>query len=134
MPVASLVAAPKPHILAIIADDYGWGNVGYHRAVPTREVATPTLDGLVKNGLEPAALEAMIGGGPGGAGGAGGADGAGGGGGGRKPVFVAQSHLRTLIVEDNPMPASTELGLVARLGAGPSLTKTGPIEQKDRNL
>ena len=42
----------KPHIVAIIADDYGWGNIGYHRATPTREVATPTLDALVADGVE----------------------------------------------------------------------------------
>ena len=76
---------------------------------------------LVKNGLEAAALEAMVGGGSCGAG-AGGAGG-GGVGGGKMPVFAAQSHLRTLIVEDNPMAAGTELRQVARLGAGPSLTE-----------
>ena len=27
----TLVAAAKPHVLFILADDYGWGNMGVHR-------------------------------------------------------------------------------------------------------
>lgn len=34
------------------SDDVGWGNVGWNRAVKTREVATPNLDGLVRQGIE----------------------------------------------------------------------------------
>jgi arylsulfatase I/J len=49
---AAAVAAPKPHILMVIVDDFGWGNVGWHRKTPTPEVNTPTLDGLVKEGIE----------------------------------------------------------------------------------
>ena len=46
------VAANKPHILFMLVDDWGWANVGYHRATPTREVVTPNFDNLVKEGLE----------------------------------------------------------------------------------
>ena len=44
--------ADKPHIVYIMADDWGWANVGYHRNPPTREVDTPNIDSLVKDGLE----------------------------------------------------------------------------------
>ena len=39
-----------PHIVAILADDYGWANVGYHHA--SREVATPSIDALRQSGIE----------------------------------------------------------------------------------
>lgn len=42
----------KPHVLTILADDVGWANVGWNRAVKTREVATPHLDSLVAQGIE----------------------------------------------------------------------------------
>ena len=42
----------KPHIVYILVDDFGWANVGYHRNPPTREVETPNIDSLVKDGLE----------------------------------------------------------------------------------
>ena len=45
-------AADKPHILFMLVDDWGWANVGYHRDPPTREVDTPNMDSLVKEGLE----------------------------------------------------------------------------------
>ena len=46
-------SSARPHILAVIADDFGWANVGYHRlGAPTREVQTPNLDALVKDGVE----------------------------------------------------------------------------------
>ena len=44
--------ANKPHILFMLVDDWGWANVGYHRDPPTREVETPNIDSLVKEGLE----------------------------------------------------------------------------------
>ena len=47
-----LQAADKPHILFMLVDDWGWANVGYHRDPPTREVDTPNMDSLVKEGLE----------------------------------------------------------------------------------
>ena len=49
---ASAAAADKPHILFLLVDDWGWANVGYHREVATREVQTPNLDSLAKDGLE----------------------------------------------------------------------------------
>ena len=42
----------KPHIVFVLVDDWGWANVGYHRDPPTKEVVTPNIDGLVKEGLE----------------------------------------------------------------------------------
>lgn len=49
--VAAVVAAqsagaPKPHVLFIIADDLGWGDVGYHGGV----IKTPHIDALAKAG------------------------------------------------------------------------------------
>ena len=44
--------ADKPHILFMLVDDWGWANVGYHRDPPTKEVDTPNIDSLVKEGLE----------------------------------------------------------------------------------
>ena len=40
-----------PNILMIIADDLGWGNVGFHNS-QNDEISTPYIDGLVRNGLE----------------------------------------------------------------------------------
>ena len=42
----------KPHLVFMLVDDWGWANVGYHRDPPTKEVVTPNIDGLVKEGLE----------------------------------------------------------------------------------
>jgi len=51
--VAVVYAAPKPHILMIVADDYGWNNVGYHStAENAKEVVTPTINSLVSKGIE----------------------------------------------------------------------------------
>ena len=36
----------KPNILFVIVDDFGWGDIGYHRETPTSEVLTPTMDRL----------------------------------------------------------------------------------------
>ena len=38
--VSITTAAKQPHILLIIADDYGWNDIGYHGS----EIKTPTLD------------------------------------------------------------------------------------------
>eukprot|EP01084_Bolivina_argentea_P254030 426953_1 len=43
--------ASKPNILFILADDFGWANVGYHNK-QNDEIKTPNMDYLVKNGLE----------------------------------------------------------------------------------
>lgn len=43
-----------PHIVHILADDFGWSEVGYHRANTTaiqHDVSTPNLDELASNGL-----------------------------------------------------------------------------------
>ena len=54
--LASLPSAPldtKPHFLLVLADDLGWGNVGWHRKDDlSDEVVTPTLDKLVEEGSE----------------------------------------------------------------------------------
>ena len=39
-----------PHIVTLLADDYGWANVGYHHA--SKEVVTPNIDGLKSDGIE----------------------------------------------------------------------------------
>ncbi|MBI4581634.1 MAG: arylsulfatase [Planctomycetes bacterium] len=41
-------AAPRPHILFIVADDLGWHDVGFHGS----EIKTPRLDALAKAGTE----------------------------------------------------------------------------------
>ena len=43
---------PGPNIVMMLVDDWGWANVGYHRNPPTKEVVTPNIDSLVKQGLE----------------------------------------------------------------------------------
>ena len=49
---AAASPAKKPHIVMVLADDIGWANVGWNRAVPTREVQTPSMDALVADGIE----------------------------------------------------------------------------------
>ena len=44
-------ANSKPNILFIMADDLGWGSVGFHNAANS-EVQTPYLDDLAANGLQ----------------------------------------------------------------------------------
>jgi len=41
----------KPHIVLVLVDDWGWDNAGYHRPNDP-EVATPTIDRLVREGIE----------------------------------------------------------------------------------
>jgi len=51
----SLSASPKPHLIAMLMDDYGWANVGYHRTPqddPHHEVRTPNIDALVASGVQ----------------------------------------------------------------------------------
>merc|ERR1719382_835106 len=46
---------PKPHILLVLADDLGFGNVGWNRdqsPAPSKEVQTPILDQLVEEGVQ----------------------------------------------------------------------------------
>jgi len=52
-------ATRKPHILFLLADDMGWGNIGYHRRGAKTddekqgqlEVQTPSIDALVDEGI-----------------------------------------------------------------------------------
>lgn len=41
-----------PHIMFMMIDDWGWADVGYHRDTPSKEVVTPNIDGIVKEGLQ----------------------------------------------------------------------------------
>ena len=40
--------AKPPHILFILADDFGWNDIGYHGS----EIRTPTLDKLASSGVK----------------------------------------------------------------------------------
>ena len=44
--------ASKPHIVFMMVDDWGWADVGYHRNSSSKEVVTPNIDRLVKEGLQ----------------------------------------------------------------------------------
>ncbi len=44
----SLVSGTRPHIVFILADDYGWNDIGYHGS----EINTPTLDALAAGGVK----------------------------------------------------------------------------------
>ena len=46
------VPMKKPHIVFMMVDDWGWADVGYHSETPTREVVTPNINSLVKQGLQ----------------------------------------------------------------------------------
>eukprot|EP01083_Nonionella_stella_P026630 73347_1 len=48
---ALVTTATKPNILFILADDFGWGNVGYHNK-ENDGIKTPNINYLVQNGLE----------------------------------------------------------------------------------
>ena len=50
-PASAASAAPKPHVLFVLVDDLGWGEVGFNRAVPDPEVVTPNVDKLVAEGV-----------------------------------------------------------------------------------
>ncbi len=41
-------AATQPHILFVLADDYGWNDIGYHGS----EIKTPNLDQLAAEGVK----------------------------------------------------------------------------------
>eukprot|EP01061_Rhynchopus_euleeides_P001455 TRINITY_DN1102_c3_g1_i2.p1 TRINITY_DN1102_c3_g1~~TRINITY_DN1102_c3_g1_i2.p1 ORF type:complete len:509 (+),score=200.48 TRINITY_DN1102_c3_g1_i2:67-1593(+) len=47
---AALVQAKPPHIVMMLADDYGWANVGYHNDI--EDVQTPHLDMLAEHGVK----------------------------------------------------------------------------------
>ena len=44
---ATATAAPKPHVLFILADDLGRAELGFQREVKTKEVLTPNIDQLL---------------------------------------------------------------------------------------
>ncbi|XP_061589150.1 arylsulfatase B [Cololabis saira] len=44
---AAAAAAPQPHVVFVLADDYGWYDVGYHGS----EIKTPNLDRLSAKGV-----------------------------------------------------------------------------------
>lgn len=50
--VSGQQAGQKPHIIMHLIDDYGWANAGWHRQADFREVQTPVMNDLVKNGIE----------------------------------------------------------------------------------
>ena len=48
-------AGKKPHITFILMDDYGWADSGWHREDdndPSKDVQTPNMNALVKEGIE----------------------------------------------------------------------------------
>eukprot|EP01047_Picozoa_sp_COSAG01_P059984 COSAG01_NODE_7285_length_3271_cov_3.212484_1_plen_327_part_00 len=46
---AEQAALTKPHIIFMLADDFGWHDIGFHN---NSEVKSPTLDALAKSGLQ----------------------------------------------------------------------------------
>ena len=51
--VGASQGAALPNIFMVVVDDFGWGDMGYHGAkLPSGESLTPTLDELVKEGVE----------------------------------------------------------------------------------
>lgn len=50
--VATADVHRRPHVIAILADDIGWANVGWHREAGYDEVQTPVMDSLVADGIE----------------------------------------------------------------------------------
>lgn len=45
--IPGLLAAGQPHIVFILADDFGWYDIGYHHS----EIRTPNLDKLSAGGV-----------------------------------------------------------------------------------
>ncbi len=45
---SNLNAAERPHIILMLADDLGWGDVGYHDS----KIETPNIDKLAKSGVQ----------------------------------------------------------------------------------
>jgi arylsulfatase A-like enzyme len=54
-PPAGGIEAPRPHIVFLLADDLGWGDVGFHGG----DVATPRIDALAASGVRLEALYAQ---------------------------------------------------------------------------
>ena len=49
---ANFVASEKPNIVFIIADDYGFNDIGYHAVNHLSDIKTPFLDYLAANGIK----------------------------------------------------------------------------------
>jgi len=45
-PTTAAAAAPRPHVVYILADDLGWKDVGFHGS----DIKTPNLDQLAADG------------------------------------------------------------------------------------
>ena len=43
---------PRPHILFVLIDDYGWSDAGWHREPGYLDIQTPVMDSLVSAGIE----------------------------------------------------------------------------------
>jgi arylsulfatase B len=50
-PSHSKLSLSKPHLFFLLADDLGFAELGFQRDVPTKEVATPSIDALVADGI-----------------------------------------------------------------------------------
>ena len=54
--VATATPRGRPHLIYILSDNLGWGNVGYHRKISpggaSPEVVTPRIDQLVETGID----------------------------------------------------------------------------------
>lgn len=48
---ASPAAAPRPHVILVALDDYGWAD-SWHRPAGSNESQIPTLDALVAEGID----------------------------------------------------------------------------------
>jgi len=48
----TVIQAKPPHIFFVLADDVGWGDVGFHRPQPYPEIMTPNMDALVADGIK----------------------------------------------------------------------------------
>ena len=49
---AGTAAAAPTHIVAILADDFGWADAGWHGLDGPHQSVTPRMDALVKDGIE----------------------------------------------------------------------------------
>ena len=50
--IGAASASKKPHLVVVLADDYGWASIGYHAPPGSREVQTPNLDALAASGVK----------------------------------------------------------------------------------